>query len=108
MAKLSPELEYQYGTYLVGTGTKNKTGTGNYNKIILIFSAGFWGGFHCLDSFKSRCGGLMRRCVGLVGSGWLVYLPLDPPVPGSNLGLGPFHRAVGGAADRSVNTEQIN
>ena len=60
MAKLSPELEYQYGTYLVGTGTKNKTGTGNYNKIILIVSAGFWGGFHCLDSFKRRCGGLQE------------------------------------------------
>ena len=35
-------------------------------------------------------------------------LPLDPPVPGSNLDLGPHHRVVWRAADRSVNTVQIN
>ena len=35
-------------------------------------------------------------------------VPLDPPVPGSNLGPGPHHRVVWGAADRSVNTVQIN
>ena len=35
-------------------------------------------------------------------------MPLDPPVPGSNLSPGPHHRVVGGAAYCSVNTVQIN
>ena len=35
-------------------------------------------------------------------------LPLDLPVPGLNLGWGPHHRVVCGAADCSVNTVQIN
>ena len=39
---------------------------------------------------------------------WLVSLPLDTPVPGSYRGPGPHHKVVGGAADRSVNSVQIN
>ena len=36
-----------------------------------------------------------------------VFMPLDPPIPGSNLGPGPLHRVIWGAADHSVHTVQI-
>ena len=40
--------------------------------------------------------------------GLLVSVPATPPLLGSNLGPGPLHRAVWGAADHTVNTVQKN